>query len=187
MIFELFGFGKKEYFNDPSKTFISHVHADDRERVMHLNLTMIEYVNGLTHVQKKKIESRYYYQTIKNKWLLQTNRVVEYFGGLYDIGVIQVCSEWSDFKPPLFMVLNIGQIRKCILPPTSKLGHVDLSRREEEVLFWSLRAFGIESIAEQLNITNAGVRHHRRNILRKFNAKSFLEIKNLCEDTKSIP
>lgn len=191
LIFELFGFTKKEYFEDPGKAFFTHVHENDMDRVMHLNLRMMEVVNGLMPNQKRKLETRYYYRTSGNKssekWVMQTNRVVEFNKNLYDVGVLQICSDKNDFNAPLYLLLNIGNIRKCLLPPNCNLSSVELSRREEEILFWSLRALSVENIAEQLNITSAGVRHHRRNILKKFESRNFAEVHTKCGVLNSNP
>jgi len=61
-----------------------------------------------------------------------------------------------------------------------------LTKKENEVLGWVHRALSNKQIAKELNVTEATVKMHMGNLLRKYNARNRTELFSFSSHGKSI-
>ena len=81
--------------------------------------------------------------------------------------------------------LNRASVLKMLSNRTPRNGHslpkgIDtLSRREQEVLGWFLRGFGTATIGSRLHVSPQTVRNHLKNVCRKLDVRSQVELREL--------
>jgi DNA-binding CsgD family transcriptional regulator len=168
---------------------LDRVFEEDAQRILRLTQKAYDFIKTLSDSQRAKCELRMHYRVLRKDkgfyWLSQTNRVVRMEDSWFEFVRVSNCCE-EQVDPPLYLELVYGSQRKCInLEADSSLAS-SLSKREEEVLFWSVRAHSISQIADLLNIGSAGVRFHRKNILKKLGMKNFIQVSNLYRSSQAM-
>jgi DNA-binding CsgD family transcriptional regulator len=51
-----------------------------------------------------------------------------------------------------------------------------LTKREKEILYWMAEGYSIKELADKLCVTESTITNHRKNIMRKANAKNVAQL-----------
>ncbi len=175
-IFTLLEFTPDELKERNVQALFSKMHPEDSVRVIDLIGQCIQHIFSQPDRVSSKAVCKHFYRIGQSpktqKLILQTNRIFKVGSGFIDLGILQWVGSGEEGFPP-YLHLQMGNIQKCFFPKGTFLGSVELSGREEEVMFWSLQGLTIPEIAIKLNLSVDGIRFHRRKILKKYKVEHF--------------
>jgi len=175
---DLLEMDRESFMNGGLMEVLQRIVPQDQERVAYLITQAIAFVNELPDSLRSKVSNKLFYRMHSRsgitRWMMQTNRIV-HLNGWLDIGFLNLVTE-EKIEPPPYALITFGKHHHIILPEGESKPEVPFSRREAEVFFWSKKGLLVREISERLNITEAGVRFHRRNILKKMGKRNFAGI-----------
>lgn len=161
---------------------LNQIYPNDLKRILNIMKEGVDFILTVIEEIETPIETKCYFRILcksgEVKWFLQSNKILKYHDSLIDLGCISLVSI-DKLEPPGYLYIKYGKNFKFVYLKDSVLKKVKLTKRENEILFFAFKGFSISKTALDLGISQSGVRFHRKNILKKYHAKSFLEVKIL--------
>ncbi len=167
--------------------FLSRIHPDDQPIILNNENTIVAFFSKLPIEKLKKYKAVYDYRVLhKNGHYIRINHqvvvvhhiqssVITTMGIHTDITHLKTSNKSTlSFigldKEPSFYNVNVTKLYS----PSS----IQLTNREKEIIHLIMKGLTTKEIAEILVISNLTVSTHRKNILKKTNTKSIIELQN---------
>ena len=182
----LTGYTKEEF---GIETFLDSIHPDDIANYLKFEQTITEFWKKLPPNKATKYKTRYDFRfRCKNgeyKRLLQQVVVIQSDDSGAVLRTFVILTDITELKPTNKMVLSIigleGEPSYIDIQPVDEfLPYKNkLTKREREVFHLLVQEYETNQIAEKLHISPHTVSVHRKNILRKTNTGSVLQLVKL--------
>jgi len=180
-LFNILGKTEEELKGGGIEAFLSTIYKVDIDRVIFLFQESIKSLKEIPEKLREKVTVKFYFRIKKSNgpllWVMLTKRVVKFQEAWLVIGFLDLISD-SDVTFPLHSYITSGNFTKIIQAPNEhvSLTQPNLSIKEQEVLLLTKNGLTIKQIADHIFLTQAGVRYHRKNILKKSGRKNFIGI-----------
>lgn len=179
---ELLSISQKTIIESGMNAFFDLISDQDMGRVLYLLDRSFKFIIQLPESKRRKAQAILFYRMRKSsneiQWVIHTSHIYQ----TKQMALVELTfiSRLADSEAlhlyPDHCHINMGNKCKFIFPPREKTGKgmVALSSRETEVLYWTKLGYLVKDIAIKLNITESGIRFHRRNILKKLGKRNFI-------------